>query len=168
MQRRTLIKVGLAGTALMAVAGGALLLLDPGRRQGHLTGAGRALFATVARAVVGPLLPADPGELRHALDEHLARLEAAIAGMPPAVQAEVDEMAALLVNGPGRLALTGQRSNWAEADVAEVGATLQRLRFSSLALRQQVYHALRDLTNAAYFADAATCKAIGYPGPMPI
>jgi hypothetical protein len=168
MQRRTLIKAGLAGTALLAVAGGALVLLDPGRRQGRLTSGGRALFAAVARTVVGPLLPSDPGELRHALDEHLARMESTITAMPPAVRSEVDEMVALLVNGAGRLALTGQRSAWAEADVPEVSATLQGLRFSSLALRQQVYHALRDLTNAAYFADPAACRGIGYPGPLPL
>jgi hypothetical protein len=41
---------------------------------------------------------------------------------------------------------------------------LQGLRTSSLSLRQQVYHALRDLTNAAWFADAAAWSAIGYPG----
>jgi hypothetical protein len=37
-----------------------------------------------------------------------------------------------------------------------------------MALRQQVFHALRDLTNAAYFADASTWAAIGYPGQQAV
>lgn len=168
MQRRTLIKAGLAGTVLLAVVGGALVALDPGRRAGRLTPGGRAMFAAVARAVLGPLLPAEVGVQQRLLDEHLARLETAIAGMSPGVQREVDEMLALLVNGAGRLALTGQGTDWAAASVSEVGSTLHSLRYSSLALRQQVYHALRDLTNAAYFADASACRTIGYPGPLPL
>ena len=39
------------------------------------------------------------------------------------------------------------------------------MRESSLALRQQAFHALRDITNASYFADRSTWAAIGYPGP---
>ena len=39
------------------------------------------------------------------------------------------------------------------------------MRASRIALRQQAYHALRDLTHAAYFADAATWARLGYPGP---
>jgi hypothetical protein len=46
-----------------------------------------------------------------------------------------------------------------------VQSALQAMRSSRLELRQQAYHALRDLTNAAYFADAATWAALGYPGP---
>ncbi len=49
---------------------------------------------------------------------------------------------------------------------AAVTEALQSMRQSSLALRQQAFHALRDITNAAYFAHASTWSAIGYPGPL--
>jgi hypothetical protein len=42
------------------------------------------------------------------------------------------------------------------------------MRDSSLALRQQAYHALRDLTNGGYFADAAPWAVMGYPGQRPV
>jgi hypothetical protein len=42
------------------------------------------------------------------------------------------------------------------------------MRRSSLILRRQAYHALRDLTQGAYFADASTWATLGYPGPNPI
>jgi hypothetical protein len=39
------------------------------------------------------------------------------------------------------------------------------MRVSSLALKQQAYQALRDLTNAAYYADPSAWNVLGYPGP---
>ena len=33
---------------------------------------------------------------------------------------------------------------------------------------QQAYQALRDLTNAAWFADPEAWSAIGYPGPQAV
>ena len=42
------------------------------------------------------------------------------------------------------------------------------MRFADSLTRQQVYHALRDLTNAAWFADAGTWGLLGYPGPTTI
>ncbi len=165
MKRRTLLTVGVATATLMAIAGGSLALLRPARRDGRLTDAGRTVFAAVARAVLGPLLPADAAVRARAIEAHLTRIEATVAGMPPTMQAEVDEMITLLASSPGRLALTGLGGAWSEAAVPEIAAALQGLRVSSLTLRQQVFHALRDLTNAAHFADPAAWQAIGYPGP---
>ena len=42
------------------------------------------------------------------------------------------------------------------------------MRLSTLALRQQAFHAMRDLINAAWFADPSTWAAIGYPGPRAV
>ena len=89
---------------LLALVGGTLALLRPGRRDGKLTDAGRTMFTAVARAVLGALLP-------------------------------------------------------------QATAALQGMRESSLALRQQAFHALRDISNGSYFADSSTWRAIGYPGP---
>ena len=168
MKRRTLLAVGVGTGALLALAGGTLALLKPGLQEGRLSPGGRAMFAAVASAVLAGLLPADAGARSRALDAHLQRLDLTIAGMPPAVQAEIAELVTLLASPPGRLALAGLRPDWPQAGDEEVRAMLQGLRTSSLALRQQVYHALRNLTNAAWFADRSTWAAIGYPGPRAI
>ena len=68
----------------------------------------------------------------------------------------------------GRAALAGLHEPWPEAGVDAIQQSLQGLRLSRLALKQQTYHALRDLTNAAYFSDPSAWAHLGYPGPQDI
>lgn len=168
MKRRTLLLVGAGAGAVLALAGGTLAMLKPGLQQGRLSSGGREMFAAVARGVLADLLPAEPGARALALQAHLQRLDDTIAGLPPALQSEINELVTLLASAPGRLALAGLRPGWPQASEAELQDMMQVLRFSSLQLRQQLYHALRNLTNGAYFADASTWQAIGYPGPNPV
>ncbi len=168
MQRRTLLRLGLAAGLAITAGAGVVALIQPGRADGRLTPAGRSLFAAVARGVLGPLLPTEPAAQKAALDAHLQRLEQAIAGMPPSVQAEVDELTTLAASAAGRRALIGLSTPWDEAPAAEVERALLGLRHSSIGLRQQVYQALRELTNAAYFADTATWPGMGYAGQRPV
>lgn len=168
MRRRTLIKLGLAGGALLAVAGATLAVLQPARREGKFTDTGRAIFTALAPAVLASLLPADAAARSAAIAAYLPRVEAAINGLPLALQGEVDELLTIAGSAPGRLALVGLRPGWAEASAAEVQGALAAMRDSSLALRQQAFHALRDLTSASYFSDAAPWAVIGYPGPRQI
>ena len=168
MKRRTLLLVGAGAGAVLALAGGTLAMLKPGLQQGRLSSGGREMFAAVARGVLADLLPAEPGARALALQAHLQRLDDTIAGLPPALQSEINELVTLLASAPGRLALAGLRPGWPQASEAELQDMMQVLRFSSLQLRQQLYHALRNLTNGAYFADPSTWQAIGYPGPNPV
>jgi hypothetical protein len=169
MRRRTLLGLGAAGAAVLALAGGTLALLRPGWEGGKLTPAGRELFGAIARAVLEGIIP-DPTasmQAHHAaLRAHLDRLEATIAGMPAVTQAEIAELSSLLLHPAGRYVLTGLGADWTAADTPALRAALQGLRESRLALRQQIFHALRDLTNGAYFADQASWDFIGYPGPL--
>jgi hypothetical protein len=164
MRRRTLLTVGIAGGTLLALVGGTLALLQPGRRDGVLTTSGRSMFSAVAQAVLATTLPADPQLRARALEAHLDRVQATIAGMPPNIQAELDELITIAGSAPGRWALVGLRSDWSSASTTEVAAALQSMRSSSMALRQQAFHALRDITNGSYFADPSTWQAVGYPG----
>lgn len=164
MQRRTLLTVGITAGVLLTLAGGALTLVQPGRKGGRLTTSARQMFTALAQAVLSSTLPADPTARAKALQDHLQRVELTIAGMPPHVQAEVDELLTIAGSAPGRLALVGLRADWRVATEAQVGDALQGMRLSSMALRQQAYQGLRELTNAAYFADSATWSAMGYPG----
>lgn len=168
MKRRTLLAVGVGTGTLLALGGGLLALLRPGLHEGRLTPAGREMFASVARGVLDGILPTEESARAAAIEAHLGRLDGTIGGLPPALQAEINELVTLLASAPGRLALTGLATDWPQASMADVQAMLQGLRVSSLQLRQQLYHALRNLTNASYFADASTWPAIGYPGPRPV
>ena len=165
MQRRTLLKVGLGGSIVLTALGGGIALIRPGLDGAKLSSGGRALFEAIARAVLDGSLPADPSLQAGALRAHLARVDDAIAAFPAATRAELSQLIALLASTPGRVAIAGLSTDWAQASVAQLQASVQSMRTSSLQLRQQVYHALRDLTNAAYFSDPTTWSQLGYPGP---
>ena len=127
-----------------------------------------AAAAAVALAVLDGALPGAETARSQAIAAHLARLEAAIAAFPAATQSELSQLLALLASAPGRLALAGLSTAWPQARVEQVQAALQGMRLSSLSLKQQAYHALRDLTNAAYFSDESAWPGMGYPGPAAV
>lgn len=165
MQRRTLLKLGLAGAAVLAVAGAGVAWLQAGVDHGRLTPAGRRVFEAVARAVLDGSLPAEPAERAAALAAHLDRLDALLATLPESTRQELSRLLGLLAMAPGRWALAGLVHDWSTASVGAVQKALSRMRTSPLQPRQLAYHALRDLTNAAYFADPAAWRTMGYPGP---
>ena len=168
MQRRALLKLGIATSVVLALAGGGVAMFRPAWREGRLTSAGRMVFRAVALAVLDGTLPADVATREVALAAHLERLEATLRGLPNHTQGEVADLIALLAMPPGRVALAGLADSWDQASIADLQAALQSMRLSSLALRQQAYHALRDLTHAAYFSDASTWALLDYPGPRDI
>lgn len=130
-----------------------------------MTDGAQRVFEAVGRAVLDGSLPADPDARQRALQAHLGRLDGVLAGFPATVQGELSQLLAILAAAPGRVAFAGLYTDWASASVADIQSALQGMRHSSLALRQQAYHALRDLTNAAYYADPSTWPMMGYPGP---
>ena len=168
MQRRKLLAIGAATGVLLAIAGGTLGLLRPARVDGRLSDGSSAVMAAVAQTVLDGFLPAEPSARAAQLQAHLGRLQATIGGFPPAMQGEVDELLGLLAHPAGRFALTGLQTDWSAATPQQLHTALRSLQTSSIGLRQQVFHALRDLTNAAYFADASTWAQLGYPGPRPV
>jgi len=168
MQRRTLLKLGIGATVLLAVAGGGIAMLRPGLVAGRLSDSARQVFAAVAAAVLDGSLPADKAQREAAIGAHLQRLDNMLAGFPAATQAELSQLLALLSSTAGRIGLAGLHTDWPQASVAELQQALQGMRTSSLAMRQQVYHALRDLTNAAFYADPASWSLLGYPGPQSV
>lgn len=167
MQRRTLLKLGAGSAFVLAAAGGGLALLRGGlTADGRLTPSAREVMRAVARGVLDGLLPTEPAPRQIALDEHLGRLDIAVAAFPQATRQELSQLLALLASTPGRWALMGLAADWAAATTDQVSNGLQTLRQSALGLRQQAYHALRDLTNAAWFADRRQWAALGYAGPL--
>ena len=147
------------------MGGGAVLFYEPAWRDGRLTTAGRGVFAAIARGVLDGTLPREAEVQRIALAEHLDRMDAVLRAMSPATQREVAQLLLLLSAPPGRIAIAGLRDDWPVASVVQVQAALQDMRVSRVSLRRQAYHALRDLTHAAYFSGSSSWAQLGYPGP---
>lgn len=165
MQRRSLLKLGVGATALLALTGGGLALFQPGLAAGRLTPAGKAVFDAAARAVLEGSLPTSASERRAALDAQLTRLDEVVLAFPPSVQTELSQLLAILSTAPGRRLLAGLITDWPSATTAELRMAFDDMRLSGIAVRQQAYHALRDLTNAAFYADSVAWPLLGYPGP---
>ena len=165
MRRRTLFQLGAASAVLLALAGGAAALLQTGLQNGKLSQTGREVFRAVGRAVLDGSLPSDDAARQIALDDLLDRIDVLTLALPPHAQAELSQLLSLLASPPGRRTLAGLGEAWPLASEAHIQQALQGMRLSILALRQQAYAALHDITAAAYFLDASTWSQLGYPGP---
>lgn len=168
MERRTLLKLGAVSAALLVVAGGTAVLLQPGLQDGRLAAAGREVFSAVGRGVLDASLPADAGARAIALNGLLDRVDTLIQSLPPHAQDELSQLLSLLASTAGRYTLAGLSVPWPDASVADIQQALQGMRLSGLALRQQAYAALHDITAGAYFSDESSWPLLGYPGPMKI
>lgn len=168
MQRRTLLKLGVVSAVVLAVAGGAAVLLSPGLHEGKLSPAGREVFRAVGRAVLDQSLPREDAPRQHALNGLLNRMDELTVALPPHAQTELSQLLSLLASAPGRRALAGLDDAWSLATEARIQQSLQEMRLSGLVLRRQAYAALHDITAAAYFSDASTWPQLGYPGPVRI
>ena len=168
MQRRTLLKLGVTATAVLVVAGGAAACLEPGWERGNLSATGREVFVAVGKAVMDKTLPAQTHAREVAINGWLGRVNALIDALPSHAQKELSQLLALLANPAGRRTLAGLSSSWPKASVADVQQALQEMRMSGLALRQQAYAALHDVTAGAYFSDPSSWVVLGYPGPLKI
>jgi hypothetical protein len=168
MQRRTWLKLGVVSAVVLAVGGGAAVLLEPGLQDARLSPAGRRVFGGVGRAMLDGSLPAGEPARQAALTGLLDRIDALVAALPPHAQAELSQLLSLLASAPGRRGLAGLSGDWETASIADMQAAFQSMRVSGLSLRQQAYQALHDIAGGAYFSDASTWAQLGYPGPLKI
>ena len=163
--RRTFLITGVAGTAALA---GTYWVY-----RGRMAEAPRtvidadaaAVLRAVTRVMLAGALPAAAAAREAGIEATVGNVRAAVAGLPPATQHELDQLFTLLASPPGRLLFAGLAADWATADSTDVAAALERLRGSRLALRRSAYDALHQLVLAAWYAQADAWPAIGYPGP---
>ena len=165
ISRRTLLKAGIAGGAGLLLARWLYTSTTPQPPptiSGALDARARAIVAAIAPVMLAGALPAGNPVL---LQEVVAGVEQAIAGLPPAVRKEIDQLFALLSFAPSRALIGGVWSPWHEAAPASIGAFLDRWRDSRLALLRSAYGALHQLVFAAWYGNANAWPAIGYAGP---
>ena len=165
MQRRTFFKLGIASSVVLALVGGTAATIKPGFDRGSLTAVGQKVFRAVALAVLDKTLPEEAVEKNAALDRLLSDIDALVSALPSHAQTEVSQLLSILSTTAGRYGLAGLKTPWTTASAAEVQAALQDMRISTLAVRQQAYAALHDITASAYFSRPGNWALLGYPGP---
>lgn len=171
-RRRSFLKIGAVAVAAIGVGGWfASYLTDKNARA--VLGAGakldaqaQTMLAKLADAVLDGALPKDAGQRAQAIAKVVDTADKAVAGLPPNLFKEVQDLFAMLGAAPTRALLIGQWTGWADASRQDVSNMLTGLRQSSVELRRVVYMSLRDMVTGSYYANSGTWEQIGYPGPM--
>ncbi|MFA7290641.1 MAG: hypothetical protein WC023_00200 [Rhodocyclaceae bacterium] len=153
--RRTFLKVGLAGS---------LMLASVGRVGAATADEEAALLAAISAALLAGMLPAAASARTQALNDTVAGVRHAVAGLSPSTQKEIAELFSLLGFPLARRFLAGVSAPWAEARTEDVAAFLENWRHSRYSLLQTAYGALHDLVLGAWYARPEHWAAIGYPG----
>lgn len=165
LSRRSFIKAGLIGGAVLAAAGGIYRATrtpdQPGRFMPDAKS--RAALGAIAAAILKGAVPDSPDSRALAI----TRTETAIATLPLSTQKEIQDLFGLLALAPARRFLAGLPAGWEEAKAEDVASFLQSWRTHRLKMLQSAYHALHDLVLGAWYADESTWAGIGYPGPLP-
>lgn len=169
ISRRRFLQVGLAGTAVLVAA----RLLDQSAPSAAtpyrvLDARSAVLMEALVPAILAGSLPTDGTARAGAIRETVEAFDRAVSGLSPAVQAEIAQLLSVLLFAPSRIALAGVVSPWQEASLESVSAFLTRWRESRFDLFRAGYQALTQLLQAAWYDNALSWQAIGYPGPPAI
>ncbi|HEY1438495.1 MAG TPA: hypothetical protein VGG82_13460 [Casimicrobiaceae bacterium] len=166
--RRTLLKAGIAGGVVLALARWIVASYSP-RESPEATGSAldyssRAIIAAIVPVLLEGALP-DPDTSVEARAEVVAGVDRAVAGLPPGSRKELEQLFALLSFAPTRCLVAGVWSSWPDASRESVAAFLVAWRDSRFTLLRSGYGALRQLILAAWYGNTRSWPAIGYPGP---
>jgi hypothetical protein len=161
--RREFLRAGLLG----GVVPGAMRMLPvhaAASAAQTLTPEQREVLAAIAPVLLAGALP--EGERRAAAVAAVVDgVERAVAGLPPHLRAELDQLFMLLTFGPTRWLVAGVGAPWSRATTAQIAGFLDAWRTSWLVLLQSGYHALHELIMAAWYARPESWPALRYPGP---
>ena len=142
---------------LQTGAGGAVLLALGGCAGG---GSHREILRAIAREMLAGALPDTP----EALESAVRGVEVAIAGLPPAVQGEIEQLFGLLEFPLTRRVLAGI-GPWRHASDSDIARFLQRWRVSNASLLRSGYAALHQLIMAGWYGNEEAWPRMHYPGP---
>lgn len=163
MNRRSFVKKGLFGGALLLLGGGGLALsptrrlASPLRKLLVLDDRGFQVLVAVASRVV-TVDGADPVAVAQGVDESLSRAL-------PEVQQDLVGLLGLFENALPGLLLDGRARPFTRLDPAAQDRVLESWRDSRLVLRRGGYQALRKLCLGVFYSDPRTWPALHYAGP---
>jgi hypothetical protein len=168
LQRRGFLKLGIASAIVLAVAGGAVALVQPGLVDGKLSTASRLVLNRIAQGMLLGTLSDDAVIRQKTLDGLLDRADALIARLPNHAVAELSQLLSLMATGAGRRWLVGLSTPWETAKPQEVSDALGSMRDSGMALRIQAMQGLHDIVCVPYFCGDEAATFMGYPGPRAV
>jgi len=154
--RREFLKTGLAGAALLNIAGCSRPSENGGRTM---------VLSAVIPVMLDGALPASGESCQELVSRTVAGVDRAIAGLSLATQKEIGELFDLLAFPLTRMLAAGIWSPWPDATPEAIGNFLESWRHSRFDLLKSGYAALHDLIFGAWYARPDTWAAISYPGP---
>ncbi|MDP3233421.1 MAG: gluconate 2-dehydrogenase subunit 3 family protein [Myxococcales bacterium] len=168
--RRSVLKRGLIGGALLALGGGGFLFT---RKSVEVDPPGDGLLSFTARefAIVTALsyrvIPhregfptVDAVQVARGCDRILTLVD-------ETALTETKQLLMLLENALPNFLFGRRARTFSTMSSDDQDAVLTEWQTSRITLRRTGYTALRGLVMAAYFSSPATWPAIGYPGPLP-
>jgi hypothetical protein len=170
LTRRQLLRRGIVGTVLIAVAGATGAFWWPTRRRRPR--AGLRVFdeteASILSAVAATVLAIEPGAPSADEVDVVGRIDALLALSPIVVQREFTHLLHIFENGTTGLFTATGWTSFTAAGPASREARLRAWQTSRIALFRTGFQAMKRLCGACYYSSPASWPAIGYPGPPDI
>lgn len=167
--RRSFLKKGLVGGALLALGGGGWLAL---RKSAEVV-VPEGLQVLSAReyavmwAIVQRFAPAREGFPSADTLKTTLAVDGIFAMLEEVTRAELKQLLMLFENALPNFLFGGRTTPFTQLAPTEQDEVLAEWRDSRLTLRRTGYLALRGLVMAAYYGNRETWAAVGYPGPPP-
>ncbi|HTN31038.1 MAG TPA: twin-arginine translocation pathway signal protein [Pseudomonas sp.] len=168
LSRRSLLKVGLLGGAVLATAGVTVALAD---RFSSTAADGYQALRPADLPILAALVPVmlegsvAPERLSEASNSTLLGLDAQLAHLSPEMLKLTRQMLDVLALPVTRGPLTGIWGGWESASPEAVRNFLGRWENSSLALLRMGHASLLQLILMAWYARPESWAHCGYPGP---
>jgi len=169
--RRSFLKKGLAGGAILALGGSIPLLLrsglPPRNPKGPLRLLSAAEYTTFALAAER-LVPGDAAGADWPSADALdcaGKVDALLARLHPNAGAEFRQLLRVFENAMTGLVSIGRPITFTRSSPLDQDRRLDAWRHSRLALFCSGYQAMKRLAVAAYYASPETYDRVGYPGP---
>ena len=170
LTRRQLVRRGVVGTLLVAVAGAAGAFWWPTRRRRPHPGL-RVLDereASILAAVAETVLAIEPRAPGPEEVDVVGRVDAILARSPADVQREFTRLLRIFENGATGLATATGWTSFTAASPSSRQGRLRSWQTSRVALFRTGFQAMKRLCGACYYSSPRSWEAIGYPGPPDI
>lgn len=110
-------------------------------------------------------LPEDEKQRQNAVSQTVVDMQTAIATLPPATQAEINQLFDLLKSRLSMLIFAGQFSHLEAMSTSQKVALLDAWRFSYLDLLKVAFTGLKELVFAAYYGNPNNWSQLNYQKP---
>jgi hypothetical protein len=130
-----------------------------------LTADAKTIWCKIATVILSGVLPVAASVSESALAQWWLRFQQTVNVLPITTQRELGQLVLSLEFAPTRRTVWGVSAAWSEATADEIRDFLEGCRYSSVPDIQSAYHAIHDLTLAAWYSDEAHWADIDYAPP---